>query len=138
MTTETMREAVARAMDEALRAIESDARLSELTDDEVRALTDAAIRTVLERLRERELVMREDGMVVHEVRGAPNDVWQAMLDAAAREALPEPADSGRGEAFPLCESIGLEWRHLPARSRTGKWCGGGWRCAEPAALSRPR
>jgi hypothetical protein len=46
---------------------------------------DAAIRTVLERLREYKLVMREDGMVVHEVRGEPNDVWQAMLDAAARE-----------------------------------------------------
>lgn len=46
---------------------------------------DAAIRTVLERLRERELVMRENGMVIHEVRGAPNDVWQAMLDAAVRE-----------------------------------------------------
>lgn len=96
MTTETMREAVRNSLVLASSAIERGARLSEITDDEVRALTDAAIRTVLERLRERELVMREDGMVVHEVRGAPNDVWQAMLDAAAREALPEPADSGRG------------------------------------------
>lgn len=98
MTTETMREAVARAMDEALRAIDSDARLSELTDDEVRALTDAAIRTVLERLRDPSEAMVEAGGTL----SVPADcsvyldaaqlwpdgarsVWQAMLDAAVRE-----------------------------------------------------
>lgn len=110
MTTETMREAVARAIFEKMGYVTGDdddpfrpytweaAVASEyaVEAEEARGYADAAIRTVLERLRERELVMREDGMVIHEVRGAPNDVWQAMLDAAAREALPEPADSGRG------------------------------------------
>ena len=94
MTTETMREAVARAMDEALRAIESDARLSELTDDEVRALTDAAIRTVLERLREPSYVMKAaftDRALRVSIGGGytwydyARDQWQAMLDAAVRE-----------------------------------------------------
>lgn len=94
MTTETMREAVARAMDEALRAIESDARLSELTDDEVRALTDAAIRTVLERLREPSDSMKAaftDRALRVSIGGDytwydyARDQWQAMLDAAVRE-----------------------------------------------------
>lgn len=101
---ETMREAVARAIDPrpfrywdemvnfCLSQGDDDEAARRYADQthgpEIEAAlkkADAAIRTVLERLRERELVMREDGMVVHEVRGAPNDVWQAMLDAAARE-----------------------------------------------------
>lgn len=86
-----MREAVARAMDIALRAMESNARVSELTDDEVRALTDAAIRTVLERLREPTSAMvRAGGPHLWagsriEADAKAIDVWQAMLDAAVRE-----------------------------------------------------
>ncbi len=78
---ETMREAVARAI--------ADAGGFDWESEFVRVVAtkyaDAAIRTVLERLRESKLIMREGGMIIHEVRGAPNDVWQAMLDAAARE-----------------------------------------------------
>ncbi len=79
MTTETMREAVETALLAAAGGMEHG------KPADISVLADAAIRTVLERLRERELVMREDGMVIHEVRGAPNDVWQAMLDAVVRE-----------------------------------------------------
>jgi hypothetical protein len=115
MTTETMREAVARAIDPSpfrywdgmvnfcLLLGDDDEAARRYADQthgpEIEATlkkADAAIRTVLERLREHKLVMREGGMVIHEVRGEPNDVWQAMLDAAVRGALPEPADSGRG------------------------------------------
>lgn len=97
MTTETMREAVARAMDEALRSIDSDARLSELTDDEVRALTDAAIRTVLEMLINSKLSVRIEFERADDRRGpapALDNIWQAMLDAAAREVIRDPAPSG--------------------------------------------
>lgn len=118
MSGETMREAVARAIDpRPFRYWDEMANfcLSQGDDDEAArryadqthgpeieaALkkADAAIRTVLERLRDSKLSVRIQFERAPEPRQpAPvlDNIWQAMLDAAAREALPESADSGRG------------------------------------------
>lgn len=59
---------------------------------------DAAIRTVLERLREVTPAMEVAFYRSHcgpSASPSPDECWQAMLDAAL-EPLPEPADSGRG------------------------------------------
>lgn len=90
MTTETMREAVARAI--------ADAGGFDWESEFVRVVAtkyaDAAIRTVLERLREPgDDVLTQYG---EQFKPLVTGIWQAMLDAAAREALPESADSGRG------------------------------------------
>lgn len=44
-------------------------------------------KAALEALREFKLVFRcpHDGGVVHELRGAPEDIWQAMIDQAIKE-----------------------------------------------------
>lgn len=68
---------------------------------------DISIRTVLERLREpSDALLRVGVLEIDAVSDDPDGYpptreqmragWQAMLDAAAREALPESADSGRG------------------------------------------
>lgn len=41
-----------------------------------------AARAAIEAMREYTLVYRQDGMVVHELRGAPDDIWKMLLDAA--------------------------------------------------------
>lgn len=97
MTTETIREAVARAIYAKLE-VSAFLPYEELADAEFAAciseedvshefldsIAADVIRTVLERLREIKFGFRDDGMVIHEVRGEPNDVWQDMLDAATR------------------------------------------------------
>jgi hypothetical protein len=54
-------------------------------------LTDEHIaRAAVRAMRSFNLVYRHDGEVVHELRGAPNDIWRAMLDGALN-AEPLPA-----------------------------------------------
>ena len=36
-------------------------------------------------MRSQTLVYRDNGHVVHEMRGAPDDIWKALLDAALGE-----------------------------------------------------
>lgn len=118
MTTETIREAVARAIfeQEGYCSGADDDPFAKWTWEEAVAeeypvlaakaydMADAAIRTVLERLREPGDDILEVGQNVcnaaylepDEVPADAYFVWQAMLDAAVRGALPEPADSGRG------------------------------------------
>lgn len=47
----------------------------------------------IQAMRSHKLVFREDGEVVHEVRGEPNAVWQTFLDAALNEAKSDTADA---------------------------------------------
>lgn len=39
-------------------------------------------RAAIEALRSQTLVYRDNGQVVHEMRGAPDDIWKTLLDAA--------------------------------------------------------
>jgi len=86
MTNETLREAVARAICEA-RALPGTKPFR--TSDVDRRAADAAIRTVLERLREPNAeVIQAGDEVMYGRYGCSFEVrpiWQAMLDAAARE-----------------------------------------------------
>lgn len=77
MTTETMREAVARAICEA-------GGRNQLHWWAYAGEADAAIRTVLERPREPSEAMWTAGQAVDGTISA-GPVWQAMLDTAARE-----------------------------------------------------
>jgi hypothetical protein len=36
-------------------------------------------------MRNHTLVYRENGQVVHELRGAPDDIWKTLIDAALEE-----------------------------------------------------
>lgn len=107
MTTETMREAVARAIDPrpfwfwdemanfCLLQGDDDATARRYADQthgpEIEAAlkkADAAIRTVLERLREVTPAMEQAFYRSHcgpSASPSPDGCWQAMLDAAARE-----------------------------------------------------
>ena len=42
-------------------------------------------RAAIEAMRSQTLVYRDNGHVVHEMRGAPDDIWKALLDAALGE-----------------------------------------------------
>lgn len=44
-----------------------------------------AARAALEALKAGKLVFREGGEVVHELRGAPDDIWQTLLDSILSE-----------------------------------------------------
>lgn len=102
MTTETMREAVARAIfeQEGYYSGEDDDPFRRLPWEEAVAdeypvlaakaydMADAAIRTVLERLREPTSAMEQAFYRSHcgpSASPSPDECWQAMLDAAARE-----------------------------------------------------
>lgn len=86
MSGETMREAVARAICEA-RALPGTKPFR--TSDVDRRAADAAIRTVLERLREVTPAMEDAFFEAHakskQVFASPAECLAAMLDAAARE-----------------------------------------------------
>lgn len=45
----------------------------------------AAARAAIEAMRSQTLVYRDNGHVVHEMRGAPDDIWKTLLDAALGE-----------------------------------------------------
>lgn len=122
MSGETMREAVARAIarglgDEFSNAFRNKERwtakrgmsggrfrdVNEPYQSDYLDAADAAIRTVLERLREVTPAMEAAGDALQprypfstEIKeSADCDViWQAMLDAAAREVIRDPAPSG--------------------------------------------
>ena len=49
----------------------------------------ARARAAIMALRDATLVYRDNGMVVHELRGAPDDIWKMLLDAALSDALKE-------------------------------------------------
>jgi len=42
----------------------------------------AAARAAIQALRDQTCVYRHGGEVIHELRGAPDDIWKALLDAA--------------------------------------------------------
>lgn len=42
-------------------------------------------RAAIEAMRSQTLVYRDNGHVVHELRGAPDDIWKTLLDAALGE-----------------------------------------------------
>lgn len=72
-----MIERVARAI-KAACALPGTKPVARLSDVDRRAA-----RAAIEAMRECELVVRnDDGHVVHELRGAPNDIWQHMITAA--------------------------------------------------------
>lgn len=100
--TETMREAVARAIfekmgygagddDDPFRPYTWEAAVTSeyaVEAEEARSLADAAIRTVLERLREVTPAMEVAFYRSHcgpSASPSPDECWQAMLDAAVRE-----------------------------------------------------
>lgn len=106
MTTETMREAVARAIFEQESYVAGDDKRVTWEDaladerpfvaERARRQADAAIRTVLERLREPgDVILKMGVTAIDEYYSDPESYppnsnelragWQAMLDAAARE-----------------------------------------------------
>jgi len=89
--TETLREAVARAISEA-RALPGTKPF--WTSDVDRRAADAAIRTVLERLRRPSFVVKAAGAKVTGNYDIAHEVWAQMLDAAAREVIRKTAPSG--------------------------------------------
>jgi hypothetical protein len=48
----------------------------------VRPELEAMARAAIEAMRDMTPVVRENGEVVHELRGAPADIWSTMMDAA--------------------------------------------------------
>jgi hypothetical protein len=54
--------------------------------DEAPNLYDAMAEAAIAAMREFKMVVRHDGEVVHELRGAPDDIWKAMIDAALDKA----------------------------------------------------
>lgn len=101
MTTETMREAVKRAIYaklevsvflpyEEIAEAEPASRISEedVSHEFLDSIAADVIRTVLERLRDSRLSVRIEFERADDRRGpapALDNIWQAMLDAAARE-----------------------------------------------------
>ena len=62
----------------AIAEFDRDTYITDMTGDEV----DAIVRKIVEAMLSQVMVCRENGRIVHEIRGAPDDIWKAMLSGA--------------------------------------------------------
>lgn len=79
--TETMVERVARAMRQAI-ADPKDGPLKPFETAPSRCQWLICARAAIEAMRSQAFVYRDNGHVVHEMRGAPDDIWKTLLTAA--------------------------------------------------------